>query len=743
METALQQESTVTVSNGVSEIPIMPNGSPRIQSVEPEESELSKYGREITQSANFIGETTETVSLTTETNQQSNCIDVKMALEGNQQGTLEGDTNHDRLVGEVTHQYIEMKQEPGEGGQRDVNTNEEWKDIQNIVDIDPSSTAGYLILSKEAAASLGMDSSESGQTDGEPSAKRFCIEGGDGQSYVLSVAPDDTMTTGETIVEKIETVQASNRPVITSCAGDTITSQVASGNRKALENSDISQAWFTTRDEKDALHSKGATWKQGQWTKEEVDVLQENINRYCAERNIMDPTTIIFEMSKDERKDFYRCIARGLQRPLFSVYRRVTRMYDQKNHIGKYTPDEINKLKELRLKFGNDWSSIGAALGRSASSVKDKFRLMKETCNSGKWLREEEKRLATAVYDLAGVKPGENITTGLSWALVAERVGTRSEKQCRTKWLNYLNWKQKGGTEWTREDDINLVLKISNLNVNNDTEIDWNELANNWPSVRSPQWLRGKWWSLKRHCTKYQDMEFKDLLEYLKTVHLQNLKIKQTPQTGSNMKFIGLQSNTGSNEVTTQYIPIQLNSDVDDRGDSIQYEVLHQTESGMYLITQPVGSTPISLSGMAMGTDHIIVHTLPTSHISSGDNVAVELNPQPVILSSESVVDTDTIPLHIEQDTLPVTTEELQPSTDFESTTIPVAEMSQTSSTTDQVGDLTDTSNSFVQNNVMCTLSDPMLPSGGGDFIGSSSDAEIDKAHHHDSETDLDNHNTS
>lgn len=26
---------------------------------------------------------------------------------------------------------------------------------------------------------------------------------------------------------------------------------------------------------------------------------------------------------------------------------------------------------------------------------------------SGKWLREEEKRLATAVYELAGVKPGK------------------------------------------------------------------------------------------------------------------------------------------------------------------------------------------------------------------------------------------------------------------------------------------------------------------------------------------------
>ena len=64
------------------------------------------------------------------------------------------------------------------------------------------------------------------------------------------------------------------------------------------------------------------------------------------DHQISDPTEIIFEMSKDERKDFYRSIARGLERPLFSVYRRVIRMYDQRNHIGKYSPEEIQKLKE-------------------------------------------------------------------------------------------------------------------------------------------------------------------------------------------------------------------------------------------------------------------------------------------------------------------------------------------------------------------------------------------------------------
>lgn len=51
-------------------------------------------------------------------------------------------------------------------------------------------------------------------------------------------------------------------------------------------------------------------------------------------------------MAKDERKDFYRTIAKGLNRPLFSVYRRVIRMYDNKNHVGKYTTEELEKLKK-------------------------------------------------------------------------------------------------------------------------------------------------------------------------------------------------------------------------------------------------------------------------------------------------------------------------------------------------------------------------------------------------------------
>uniref|UniRef100_A0A3B4YHG5 Cyclin-D-binding Myb-like transcription factor 1 n=1 Tax=Seriola lalandi dorsalis TaxID=1841481 RepID=A0A3B4YHG5_SERLL len=287
-----------------------------------------------------------------------------------------------------------------------------------------------------------------------------------------------------------------------------------SPNQKT-EVSPVSQAWFTTKEDKDTLANKGHKWKQGMWSKEEIDLLMSNIDRYVKDRGIEDPAEIIFEMSKEERKDFYRSVALGLNRPLFAVYRRVLRMYDNRNHVGKYTPDEIEKLKSLREKHGNDWATIGAALGRSASSVKDRCRLMKDTCNTGKWSEEEERRLAEVVYEMAGVSPGSAVTGGVSWASVADQVRTRSEKQCRSKWLNYLNWKHSGGTEWMKEDDLNLIRRISELDVEDENEIKWEDLAGGWSSVRSPQWLRSKWWSIKRQVANHKEIPFSVLLKGL------------------------------------------------------------------------------------------------------------------------------------------------------------------------------------------------------------------------------------
>uniref|UniRef100_A0A8C4NCY5 Cyclin-D-binding Myb-like transcription factor 1 n=1 Tax=Eptatretus burgeri TaxID=7764 RepID=A0A8C4NCY5_EPTBU len=263
-----------------------------------------------------------------------------------------------------------------------------------------------------------------------------------------------------------------------------------------------------------SLQPLGHKWKQGMWSKEETEILKANIDNFLKSNNIRDATEVIFETPKDERKDFYRSIARGLNRPLFAVYRRVLRLYDNRNHVGKYSSLEIKQLKELRMKHGNDWAAIGAALGRSASSVKDRCRLMKDTCNTGKWAVEEERRLASVVHEMTGTPPGTTVTQGVCWAEVAEQVRTRSEKQCRSKWLNYLNWKQSGGREWSKDDDVNLILRIAELQPSEESQISWEKLAAGWSSVRSPQWLHSKWWSLKRQVTNHQQLAFPVLCHF-------------------------------------------------------------------------------------------------------------------------------------------------------------------------------------------------------------------------------------
>ncbi|XP_073694609.1 cyclin-D-binding Myb-like transcription factor 1 [Garra rufa] len=435
----------------------------------------------------------------------------------------------------------------------------------------------------------------------------------------------------------------------------------SSVQKKGKDVSAVSQAWFTTKEDKDTLVNKGHKWKQGMWSKEEIDVLMSNIERYLKNRGIQDPAEIIFEMSKEERKDFYRSIACGLNRPLFAVYRRVLRMYDNRNHVGKYTDEEIDKLKALRQKHGNDWATIGAALGRSASSVKDRCRLMKDTCNTGKWTEEEERRLAEVVHELTGTEAGDVVTQGVSWASVAELVGTRSEKQCRSKWLNYLNWKQSGGTEWTKEDDINLVRRIAELDVDDENEINWDILSGGWSSVRSPQWLRSKWWTIKRQVANHKELPFSVLLKGLQDV------IESPPSVMNKVVVVGSRSATASpSPVTALQIPVQIPvqithvSSSDGAGGTSDSETITLNSGALQTFEllpsfhlQPTGtpgtyflqtgtnqSLPLTLSANPTVTltaaaspsspDQIILHSLTTDN----ENVTVQMSHPGIIIQT-------------------------------------------------------------------------------------------------------------
>ncbi|XP_073727857.1 cyclin-D-binding Myb-like transcription factor 1 isoform X2 [Misgurnus anguillicaudatus] len=411
----------------------------------------------------------------------------------------------------------------------------------------------------------------------------------------------------------------------------------SSALKKSEDVSAVSQAWFTTKEDKDTLVNKGHKWKQGMWSKEEIDILMSNIDQYLKNRGIQDPAEIIFEMPKEERKDFYRSIAWGLNRPLFAVYRRVLRMYDNRNHVGKYTDEEINRLKELRERHGNDWATIGAALGRSASSVKDRCRLMKDTCNTGKWTEEEERKLAEVVHELTGTEAGDAVTQGVSWATVAEIVGSRSEKQCRSKWLNYLNWKQSGGTEWTKEDDINLVRRIAELEMDDENDINWDTLAGGWSSVRSPQWLRSKWWTIKRQVTNHKELPFPVLLKALQDV-------AEAPPSTKVVVVGSPSANASPSPVTALQIPVQ-----------IPVQITHVSSSDG--VSSTSDSETITLNSGALQTFELLpsFHLQPTGtpgtyFLQTGTNQSLPLtlsaNPTVTLTAATSPSSPDQIILH-------------------------------------------------------------------------------------------------
>ncbi|KAG0415249.1 hypothetical protein HPB47_007582 [Ixodes persulcatus] len=517
---------------------------------------------------------------------------------------------------------------------------------------------------------------------------------------------------------------------------------------------DINQNWFTSKEDKSSLQSKGHSWKQGMFSKEETEILEENIQKYCEARSISSPATVIFSMTKEERKDFYRTIAKGLNRPLFSVYRRVIRM--------------------LRAAHGNDWRLIGNALGRSAASIKDRCRLMKENCRQGVWLPAEERRLAEAVYDLSGSLPGEIVTSGLSWTQVAERVASRSEKQCRTKWLNYLNWKEAGGTLWTREDDITLISTVYTLGVSEENMIDWTEFAKDWSSVRSPQWLRGKWWSLKRNVPNANKMTFLEICEYLYKNYGQRMQFKDdvSKATTSSVTLVNgdaclgarlqpkapsvplvssvrLLNTTSSLTVQPTAPTLSVATALSTALQSISstpitltaaegggiLEVIPQnfqlpaTSQTILLTTPGQGSIPIATTSLPQG--QIIIQTLPTEPLQSTESLLVQMNLAPrVIVNSDSQFLSS--PQEADCPAVSLDTSEIDASSyamccidgeEFE-----VQEIHDTSSI-DEVDESSLVTSQMDENCVESViLSDPML-AGSPEMLGSASDLESEKSH--------------
>ncbi|GFY71327.1 cyclin-D-binding Myb-like transcription factor 1 [Trichonephila inaurata madagascariensis] len=86
---------------------------------------------------------------------------------------------------------------------------------------------------------------------------------------------------------------------------------------------------------------------------------------------------------------------------------------------------------------------------------------------------------------------------------------------------------------------------VYSINATDENEVDWTLLSKDWSSVRSPQWLRGKWWNLKRHVPNSNVIPFQEICEYLYHHFVMKFKVKEeacTPSSDSLANTLELQA---------------------------------------------------------------------------------------------------------------------------------------------------------------------------------------------------------
>lgn len=127
------------------------------------------------------------------------------------------------------------------------------------------------------------------------------------------------------------------------------------------------------------------------------------------------------------------------------------------------------------------WVIIGAELGRSNASVRDKMKQERDSRSSSNKVRKtwttEEKRLlkeGMKKYKMSG-----NSGCKTQWSMIASHVGTKKARDCMFRW-NQFNVTETLQT-FTLDQEIMLVTAMNKMKANHLSDIDWYEISLQWP----------------------------------------------------------------------------------------------------------------------------------------------------------------------------------------------------------------------------------------------------------------------
>ncbi|XP_029985895.1 transcription termination factor 1 isoform X2 [Sphaeramia orbicularis] len=243
---------------------------------------------------------------------------------------------------------------------------------------------------------------------------------------------------------------------------------------------------------------KGVALRWGRFSEEENEQIRANINNFLLLTGIDSVEELMFpQRFKDKEAEikkqrinyhYMQRIAEGIPRPCVQILIRAKKMMDQRNHMGRFTDDEVHALTKLHTLHGNDWKTIAEKMNRSTASVLKRFATTGE--GKGAWSEDEVARLKSAVEDhlktrLCKSPPGSGLTgqqlsVKLPWTRISLAVGSRTWYQCRLKWFSILKHCLEGQRSTSGlgiQNRIDIINTLFNMNVREPCDFDWMEVA--------------------------------------------------------------------------------------------------------------------------------------------------------------------------------------------------------------------------------------------------------------------------